>query len=178
MNMEVQLRGTFGKDALALRGEGRDEGACGTSGKHRPGAPASAPEGRRRRSFRAAWLFAAAVLLHRIAASAEITGVRIARDETIPVGEKMVRHVLGVVSGKAERNEPGVPTLDKVVGLKYESDFELWLPAAAGNGRFWFSVLNRGNDVGDLRDGILRRGGAVRLVRLAGQERGTSPNRS
>ena len=65
----------------------------------------------------------------------------------------------GVVSGKAERNEPGVPTLDKVVGLKYESDFELWLPVAGGNGRFWFSVLNRGNDMGGLRDGILRRGG-------------------
>ena len=62
--------------------------------------------------------------------------------------------------GKAERNEPGVPTLDKVVGLKYESDFELWLPVAKGNGRFWFSVLNRGNDTGGLRNGILRRGGA------------------
>ena len=46
-----------------------------------------------------------------------------------------------------------------MVGLNYESDFELWLPVAGGNGRFWFSVINRGNDVGGLRDGILRRGG-------------------
>jgi hypothetical protein len=30
---------------------------------------------------------------------------------------------------------------------------------AGGNRRFWFSVLNRGNDIGGLRDGILRRGG-------------------
>ena len=51
-----------------------------------------------------------------------------------------------------------------MVGLNYESDFELWLPVAGGNGRFWFSVLNRGNDTGGLRDGILRRGGGVRLV--------------
>jgi hypothetical protein len=101
----------------------------------------------------------AAVLFGSIPASAEITGVRIAKDETISLGETAVRHLAGVISGRAERNEPGVPTLDKVAGLKFESDFELWLPAAAGNGRFWFSVLNRGNDVGGLRDGILRRGG-------------------
>ena len=90
---------------------------------------------------------------------------------------RTVRHVAGVISGKAERNEPGIPTLDKVVGLKYESDFELWLPAA-GNGRFWFSVLNRGNDMGGLRDGILRSRRGVRLVRLAGQECGSRPSRS
>ena len=100
-----------------------------------------------------------AILLWGIPVSAEITGVKIARDETLSVGDKTIRHVVGVVSGRAERNEPSVPTLDKIVGLRYESDFELWLPAAAGNGRFWFSVLNRGNDVGGLRDGILHRGG-------------------
>jgi hypothetical protein len=109
----------------------------------------------------AAWVSATAVLLSGIPASAEITGVKIARDETLSVGGKAVRHVAGMISGKADRNEPGVPTLNEVLGLRYESDFELWLPAAAGNGRFWFSVLNRGNDVGGgLRDGILRRGGA------------------
>jgi hypothetical protein len=117
-------------------------------------------EGKRRLSCLAAWVVAAALLLGGIPASAEITGVRIAKDETVPVGETAVRHVAGTISGRAERNEPGVPTLEKVVGLKFESDFELWLPAAAGNGRFWFSVLNRGSDVGGLRDGILRRGGA------------------
>ena len=106
------------------------------------------------------WIIATAVLLVSIPASAEVVGVKIAKDETISVGGKAVRHVAGVISGKAERNEPGIPTLDKIVGLKYESDFELWLPAADGNGRFWFSVLNRGNDVGGLRDGILGRGGA------------------
>ncbi len=92
-------------------------------------------------------------------ASAEVTAIRIAKDETVSVGETAVRHVAGKISGKAERNEPGIPTLEKIVGLKYESDFELWIPVSGGNGRFWFSVLNRGNDIGGLRDGILRRGG-------------------
>jgi hypothetical protein len=109
---------------------------------------------------KAFWVIAAAVLLGGSPASAEITGLTITKEETSQVGDKAVRHLTGVVSGKAERNEPNVPTLDKVVGLKYESDFELWLPADAGNGRFWFSVLNRGNDTGGLREGILRRGGA------------------
>lgn len=104
-------------------------------------------------------ILAAAAVLAVIPASAEVAGVRISKDETVSVGESKIRHVVGKVSGKAERNEPGVPTLEKVVGLKYESDFELWLPVFEGNGRFWFSVLNRGNDVGGLRDGILRRGG-------------------
>ena len=113
-----------------------------------------------------------------IPARAEITGTRIAKDETVSIGERTVRHVAGMVSGKAERNEPGVPTLEKVVGLKYESDFELWLPVAGGNGRFWFSVLNRGNDVGGLarRHSPSRR--RVRLVRLAGQERGPAQDRN
>jgi hypothetical protein len=101
-----------------------------------------------------------ALLLSVVPASADVTGTRITKDETVSVGATAVRHVAGVVSGRAERNEPDIPTLDKVAGLKYESDFELWLPVAAGNGRFWFSVLNRGNDVGGLRDGVLRRGGA------------------
>jgi hypothetical protein len=92
----------------------------------------------------------AIVLLGVISASGEITTTRIAKDETISVWGIAVRHVIGAVSGKAERNEPGVPTLNKVAGLKYESDFELWLPVAKGNGRFWFSVLNRGNDLGGL----------------------------
>ena len=128
---------------------------------HRQSRQNSGARGRQaRRSCRAVWIFAMAVLLCGIPASAEITGTRITKDETVSVGGTAVRHVVGAVSGKAERNEPGVPTLDKVVGLKYESDFELWLPVASGNGRFWFSVLNRGNDVGGLRDGILRRGGA------------------
>jgi hypothetical protein len=105
-------------------------------------------------------VFVVTVLLGVVPVSAEVTGTRITKDETVSVGERTVRHVVGVVSGKAEQNEPGIPTLDKVVGLKYESDFELWLPVASGNGRFWFSVLNRGNDGGGLRDGILRRGGA------------------
>jgi hypothetical protein len=103
---------------------------------------------------------AATMLLGIVPVSAEVTGTRITKDETFSVGDKTVRHVAGVVSGRAERNEPGIPTLDKVVGLKYESDFELWLPLAGGNGRFWFSVLNRGNGGGALRDSILRRGGA------------------
>jgi hypothetical protein len=160
MKIEAPWESTFGQGILFLREKGRDEGACAATGKHRPGTPAIPPQRRGRRSCRAAWVFAAVALLSGIPASAEVTGVRIAKDETIRLGEKTVRHVVGVVAGKAERNEPGVPTLDKVVGLKYESDFELWLPAAAGNGRFWFSVLNRGSDVGGLRDGILRRGGA------------------
>ena len=101
----------------------------------------------------------AIVLLGVIPASGEITTTRISKDETISVGGTAVRHVVGAVLGKADRNEPSVPTLDKVAGLKYESDFELWLPVVKGNGRFWFSVLNRGNDTGGLRDGILRRGG-------------------
>jgi hypothetical protein len=105
-------------------------------------------------------VLAATMLFGVVPALAEVTGTRITKDETFSVGERTVRHVAGVVSGRAERNEPGVPTLDNVVGLKYESDFELWLPVAGGNGRFWFSVLNRGNDGGGLRDGILRRGGA------------------
>jgi hypothetical protein len=99
------------------------------------------------------------VLLGVIPAAAEVTGIRIAKDETVAVAERTVRHVAGKVSGKAERNEAGIPTLEKIVGLKYEADFELWLPVVGGNGRFWFSVLNRGNDIGGLRDGILRRGG-------------------
>jgi hypothetical protein len=91
---------------------------------------------------------------------ADITGIQISKDETVSIGDRKVRHVVGIISGQAERNEPDVPTLEKIVGLKYESDFELWLPASDGNGRFWFSVLNRGNDLGNLRDEILRRGGA------------------
>jgi hypothetical protein len=79
----------------------------------------------------AAWLIGAAVLWSGISARAEITGIKIAKDETIAVGQRTVRHVAGVFLGRAERNEPGVPTLDKVAGLKYESDFELWLPAVA-----------------------------------------------
>ncbi len=102
---------------------------------------------------------AATMLFGVVPASGEVTGTRITKDETVSVGATTVRHVAGVVTGRAERNEPSIPTLDKVVGLKYESDFELWLPVAGGNGRFWFSVLNRGNDGGGLRDGILRRGG-------------------
>lgn len=111
----------------------------------------------RRTRYAAALL--AAVLLSVLPAKAEIIGVKIAKDEALVVGGKSVRHVSGVVLGKAERNEPGVPTLNHVAGLRYESDFELWLPADGGNGRFWFSVLNRGSDIGGLRDGILRRGG-------------------
>ena len=74
----------------------------------------------------------AVVLLGVIPARAEITGIRIAKDETVSVGGTTVRHVAGAVLGKAERNEPGVPTLDKVAGLKYESDFE---SVAAGRRR-------------------------------------------
>ena len=110
--------------------------------------------------MRRLFIVSATVLLGVMPALGEITTTRIAKDETISVGGTAVRHVVGAGLGKAERNESGVPTLDKIVGLKYESDFELWLPVAKGNGRFWFSVLNRGNDTGGLRDGILRRGGA------------------
>ena len=109
--------------------------------------------------MRRLFIASAVVLLGVVPASGEITATRIAKDETISVGGVAVRHVVGVVLGEAERNEPGIPTLDKVAGLKYESDFELWLPVARGNGRLWFSVLNRGNDLGGLRDGVLRRGG-------------------
>jgi hypothetical protein len=99
------------------------------------------------------------MLLSVTPASAEVTGISITKDETVSVGETTVRHVAGKVLGKAKRNEPDILTLDKIAGLKYESDFELWFPVSGGNGRFWFSVLNRGNDIGGLRDGILRRGG-------------------
>jgi hypothetical protein len=102
---------------------------------------------------------AATMLLGASPASAEVTAIKITKDETVAVGETTVRHVAGKVSGEAERNETDVSTLEKIVGLKYESDFELWLPVSGGTGRFWFSVLNRGNDIGGLRDGILRRGG-------------------
>ena len=102
--------------------------------------------------MRRLFITSAVLLLGVGPASGEITTTRIAKDETISVGGIAVRHVVGTVLGKAERNDPGVPTLDKVVGLKYESDFELWLPVAKGNGLFWFSVLNRGNDMGGLRE--------------------------
>ena len=88
-----------------------------------------------------------------------ITTLKIAKDELILIEGKTIRHVVGLAGGKAGRNEPSIPTLSKVAGLNYQSDFELWLPAAGGNGRFWFSVLNRGVDLGGLRNGILRRGG-------------------
>ena len=149
----------YGRAALFLRGQGWYKGPSTTAGKHPPGTSTVPPARPGRRSCHAAWVFAA-VLLCGIPASAEVTGVKIAKDETTSVGGTMVRHVTGVISGKAERNEPRVPTLDTAIGLMYESDFELWLPSGAGNGRFWFSVLNRGNDLGGLRDGILRRGGA------------------
>jgi hypothetical protein len=127
----------------------------------RAGAKRAVSAGRQgKRPCLAAWLFAAVAILGVPPASAEVTAVKIAKDETIPIGAVTVRHLSGTISGRAERNEPGVPTLDRIAGLGYESDFELWLPAAGGNGRFWFSVLNRGNDLGGLRDGILRRGGA------------------
>ena len=100
------------------------------------------------------------LLLGVVPASAEVTGIRIAKDETSSIGTIQIRHVAGVVLGRAERNEPEIPTLDKVAGLKYKSDFELWLPVADGNGRFWFAVLNRGKDGGAVRDDILNRGGA------------------
>ena len=102
----------------------------------------------------------AALLLGVVPAAAEITGIKIANDETISVGATTVRHLVGVVSGRAERNETDIPTLGKASGLKFASDFELWLPPAGGNGRFWFAVLNRGKDGGGIRDGILSRGGA------------------
>ena len=121
--------------------------------------------------MRRLFIASAVVLLGVMPASGEITATRIVKDETISVGGIAVRHVVGAVLGKAERNEPGIPTLDKVVGLKFESDFELWLPVAHGNGRFWFSVLNRGNDTGGLARWHPPPRRRVRLVRMAGQER-------
>jgi len=109
---------------------------------------------------RLGWLIAAALLLSTMPAFADVTGIKIVKEETISTGGKMVRHLIGVVSGEAKRNEPGIPTLDHVMGLKYESDFDLWLPTDAGNGRFWFGVLNRGGESGSVRDSVLRRGGS------------------
>ena len=148
MKIAVQSDSEYDSGVRALAGE-----------KHRPGVTADFANRHRGRARFAVWACAVAVLLGSAPATAEITGMKITKDETISVGDKSVRHVVGVISGKAERNEPGIPTLDKVVGLTYESDFALWLPTVDGNGRFWFSVLNRGNDVGGLRDSILRRGG-------------------
>ena len=144
----MKTKEKFGHTAVPRR----QEAARVSPGGHRPVAPG-------RRLCLALPVLAAFVVLGVIPASAEVTGIRIAKDETIPVGGKTVRHLAGKVLGMAERNEPGVPTLGKVVGLKYESDFDLWLPVSDGNGRFWFSVLNRGNDIGGQSDGIRRRGG-------------------
>ena len=110
--------------------------------------------------FRAIFALTAVVLLGIAPASAAITAIKIAKDETISAKGIAARHIVGKAIGEAKCDEPGVPTLKKVKGVKYESDFELWLPIDKVNGRFWFSVLNRGNDLGNLRDGILRRGGA------------------
>ena len=111
--------------------------------------------GCRGRLRRAGWVLVATLLLGVVPVSAEVTGIKITKDETISINTTAVRHVAGVVLGRADRNEPDIPTLDKVMGLKYQSDFELWLPVAGGNGRFWFAVLNRGKDGG----GRHRRGG-------------------
>ncbi|HWE04032.1 MAG TPA: alpha/beta hydrolase domain-containing protein [Tepidisphaeraceae bacterium] len=105
------------------------------------------------------WLVAAGVLLGAIPAIADVTGVKITKEEAITIAGTPVLHLTGVLSGEARRNEPGIPTLDHVVGLKYESDFDLWMPAHAGNGRFWFSILNRGNEAGSVRNSVLQRGG-------------------
>jgi hypothetical protein len=45
-----------------------------------------------------------AVLLCGIPASAEITGVKITKEEALSVGGKTVRHVAGAISGKADEN--------------------------------------------------------------------------
>src|SRR5438105_5063023 len=81
--------------------------------------------------------FTAIVLLTVSLARADVTGVRITKDE-IAAGGNHVRHITGVISGAALRNE-SVPTLEKCAGLKYESDFELWVPVDGFNGRFWFN---------------------------------------
>jgi hypothetical protein len=140
----VSVKNSDSNDAVAFRAGGWNEGTAGFG----------------RRVGCAVSVFAAAVFLTAVPASAEVTGIRIVKDEAISVGKTPVRHVAGVVSGRAERNEPSIPTLDKVIGLKYESDFELWLPVAGGNGRFWFGVLNRGQGGDRLRDDVLCRGGA------------------
>ena len=106
------------------------------------------------------WTFIALLLLGVAPALADVTGLTITHEETLTIGGKPVRHLAGVISGTATRNEPGVPTLDKVVGLKYESNFELWIPVDGGNGRFWFGVLNRGGESGGLRSSVLARGGS------------------
>lgn len=113
----------------------------------------------RRRSFSS--ILIAALLLSAAPVPADVTGVKITKDETISIAGKSMRHVVGEISGKAERNQPGVPTLDHVIGLTYESGFELWLPPDGGNARFWFSVLNRGNESSaSVRTAVLQRGGA------------------
>jgi len=116
----------------------------------------SVPRGLTSRSFPI--LFA--ILWLAAPALADVTGVRISKEESITVDGKPVRHLVGVMSGKAVQNEPAIPTLNKVAGLTYETNFELWLPKDDGNGRFWFCVLNRGNEAGSPRSDVLRRGGA------------------
>ena len=100
----------------------------------------------------------AALFLSPLLASADVTGLKIAKDEWVTLGGKSVHHLAGVVQGVARKNEPQLPTLDHVAGLVYESDFDIWFPAEI-NGRFWFSVLNRGNESGGIRDAVLARGG-------------------
>ena len=90
-----------------------------------------------------------------------MTGVKIVKEESALVGGKSVRHLTGVISGEAKGNEPGIPTLDHIVGLKYESDFDLWLPTEAGNGRFWFGApIAEASRVRWPCDSVLRRGGS------------------
>jgi hypothetical protein len=103
-------------------------------------------------------VFTAVLFLALAPSRADVTSVKIAKDETSS-GSNRVRHITGVISGTALRNE-AVPTLEKCAGLKYETDFELWVPADNFNGRFWFNVLNRGGDAGSIRTAVLGRGGA------------------
>ncbi len=103
-------------------------------------------------------MLATGILFGPANARADVTGVRITKDETT-AGANRIRHIAGVVSGTATRNE-SVPTLEKCAGLTYETDFELWVPTENFNGRFWFNVLNRGGDAGSIRTAVLNRGGA------------------
>jgi hypothetical protein len=94
----------------------------------------------------------------------EITALRIASDETISIGDRAIRYITGIIAGKADLGESTVPSLERLSGLRYESDFRIWIPVSEGNGRLWFSVLNRGEDLSNmagLRKDVLRRGGAV-----------------
>ena len=111
-------------------------------------------------SRKTALLIAIALWLVALPCAPDITAFRITSDETILSGGRPIRYITGIIAGKADHGEPAVPSLEHLSGLRYESDFRIWIPVSGGNGRLWFSVLNRGSDLSGLQNDVLRRGGA------------------